>query len=427
MSETVVNRKDMLVDAPSTPSRRNWAAAIKVLLVVLLVLTGSRLRLDYNVSVGNALTFLLLPCWILVWRRYHAAVLFVVLALFSLASGIWLTTVAAVDHTIDWTSFAFNSGLLVSLLAGVGLILWAREYMPDAHVAQWFGVGLVLGVVPAVSGALGENLWKYGFSFGVAVVVLALAQRSGSRWMEFLALGGLAAVSAVTDSRSQFAILLFTAALVAWQMRPLGRSVRTTAVKVLLVAAVGAAIMFNIVQALLLGGFLGEAAQVRSEAQIATSGSLLVGGRPEMAASAAMFLDRPMGYGPGTIPSAHDIHVAKSGMEAIHYAPDNGYVGRYMFGQRIELHSVVADFWARFGILGIVLSAFILVLAVVMLAKLLARSQASALMIYVLGLTIWNLPFSPVYSSLPALMLAVGLSLAPRTPRASSIPALVVR
>jgi hypothetical protein len=359
------------------------------------------------------LSLALLPVWVPVLRRYRGGLLFAGAILLTMIGGAFLTAIAASDHQIDWSELAGNYGLLLSLIAGVGLVLWAREHMSDAHVAQWFGAGIILGVA-AGAVQLEENPWKFGFSVGVTVFVLALAQRSGQRWLEIGALLLLAGVSAVTDSRSQFAILVFAAVLVAWQIRPKGRSIRRTTVSVLLGLAILGAIVFNLVQALALEGTLGQDAQLRSTEQIDSSGSLLLGGRPELAATFALFEDRPEGFGPGTVPNTADLHVAQHGMESIGYSTDNSYFARYMFGKRFEVHSVVGDLWARFGIAGLILSAVILGIIVVGLARNLAKSTASGVMVYAIILTAWNLPFSPLYSSLTILILAVGLSLPAR-------------
>ena len=158
---------------------------------------------------------------------------------------------------------------------------------------------------------------------------------------------------------------------------------------------------------------LGEETRLRSLEQIDSSGSLLLGGRPELAATIALLQGRPWGYGAGTIPSLADVTTAKTGMAAIGYEPDNGYVENYMFGGRFELHSLFGDFWAFFGIPGIVLIVVLAVLLVRGLSVRVAHNAASAVLIYAVVRTLWNVPFGPVYSSIPLLILATGLALLP--------------
>jgi hypothetical protein len=100
-------------------------------------------------------------------------------------------------------------------------------------------------------------------------------------------------------------------------------------------------------------------------------------------------------------------------MAELNYDPDNGYVERYMFGSGFELHSVVGDLWTRFGIVGIVLSVTIAVILLAGAGASIANRSATALVVYVVVKTLWNIPFSPVYSAVPLLMLAVGLCLLP--------------
>jgi hypothetical protein len=164
-------------------------------------------------------------------------------------------------------------------------------------------------------------------------------------------------------------------------------------------------------QALILDGAFGTAMAQRTAQQIELSGNLLAAGRPEMGATAALIAHRPLGFGPGIPVNAEDLAVAKHGMSQLGYDPDNNYVYQYMFGRGIELHSLFGDFWAVYGPAGVLLWLFVLLLVVVALVRRMVRGMADALLVYVAILTAWNLFFSPVYSSVPMLILAVALLL----------------
>lgn len=180
---------------------------------------------------------------------------------------------------------------------------------------------------------------------------------------------------------------------------------------------------YFLIQAALLDGALGEQAQARSVAQIERSGSLLTGGRPELGASIALLTARPWGYGSGVFPTGEQVQVAKQGMVALGYDPDNGYVNRYMFGNGFEVHSLTGDLWILFGVLGL---AFAVVLAVAVGASLvirLASGTASAVGAFLALRLMWDLAFSPIGSA--ALTLAVTLAVllpavGERKPRAAS-------
>jgi hypothetical protein len=253
------------------------------------------------------------------------------------------------------------------------------------------------------------------------VILLALAHMTGRRVIEAVVVVALTVASGFTDARSSFAILMSTALLVFWQMRPRRASRRASALRVVAGLAAIGVIVYTFVQSLILDGVLGEETKLRSLAQIDTSGSLLLGGRPELAATIALLQGRPWGYGAGAIPGLGDVTTAKTGMAAIGYEPDNGYVENYMFGGRFELHSLFGDFWAFFGIPGIALIVVIAIILVRGLSVRVAHNVASAVLIYVAVRTLWNIPFGPVYSSVPLLILATGLALLPagdRTARA---------
>ncbi len=65
--------------------------------------------------------------------------------------------------------------------------------------------------------------------------------------------------------------------------------------------------------------------------------------------------DTPAGFGPGAVPSPHDVVVAREGLATVGLGPDNGYVDNYMFGGQFRLHSTVADAWSNFGWVGVAL------------------------------------------------------------------------
>ena len=179
----------------------------------------------------------------------------------------------------------------------------------------------------------------------------------------------------------------------------------------MLIGGVAAATYF-LATSLLVNGYLGTDAQVRTVEQIQTSGSLLLGGRPELAATIALMEHHPSGYGVGVIPTPNDILIAKSGLAGINYAPNNGYVERYMFGGQFELHSVIGDIWARWGLVGLAFLALITFAVLRSLVEAVSGGHGDVVTIFVCVWTVWNLAFSPFVVSAPIMLLAVGLGLA---------------
>lgn len=194
--------------------------------------------------------------------------------------------------------------------------------------------------------------------------------------------------------------------------------------------AVIAAITYNLATALIVDGYLGEQAQSRTIAQLEASGSLLLGGRPEAAASIALFQSNPWGFGAGVQPNLADILVAKTGMASIGYQPNNGYVETYLFGGGFELHSVAGDLWSQYGIPGLAFVAWIVVLVLHTLGQGLSTRTATSISMFLGISTLWNVLFSPIYGSLPTLVLTVGLGLLPvaaAKPLGVDAPAVVLR
>ena len=212
-------------------------------------------------------------------------------------------------------------------------------------------------------------------------------------------------------------MLALVLVLVMWQMLPAGRRPRAAVARTLLIIVAVVIVTYEAGSSLLVDGYLGEAAQQRSIAQINDSGSLLLGGRPEMAATAALFMFQPGGFGVGIVPSLHDIAVAKAGMLAINYQPNNGYVEKYMFGTQFELHSTLGDLWVYFGLLGAALALFILWLVARWCLVAIASRKGSAVVLFLATITLWNMFFSPLYSSVTIMGVALGMVAVPKLRR----------
>lgn len=400
---------------------RHTRAVGRVVAILVLVLLAMRIELPQGLTAGYLLAALLVPLWLPVLRRYRGARLLFGAGLLAVAAGLWLTQSFAGTREISLGQSVTLSVGLVGILCGIGFLLWCRTILPDAQVAFWFGLGLLLGVTPTSELYL-ANPWRFGYSVALTIIVLALARQTGRRWLELVAVLGFTVIAAFTDARSAFAILLLTALLVLWQMRP-GRRTRTTsAARVVLVIIALAAVVYTVGQALILDGALGQETQLRSDAQLQSSGSLILGGRPELAATAALMLHQPFGFGTGTIPNGDDILAAKAGLSRIGYDPNNNYVDVYLFGGHIELHSVVGDLWAWFGLAGLLLAGLIVLLVLTGIGAGVAGGTASAVVIYLGVKLLWAVMFGPLYSSATLIILALGLVLVRRDPAHPVVP-----
>lgn len=390
----------------------------KFIAAVVLVVVAMRLDIDQGLTVGAVACVAFFPVWLPVLRQYWGARLLVLGGVVAIGSGIWLTALSAPTHDTGLgQAFGAIAGL-VGLLAGIGFVLWARTVLPDSQIAIWFGVGMLLGVSPS-SELYAANPWRFGYSVALTILLLGITLRLRRRWLELAVALLLTVVATLTDARSAFAFMLLTVLLVVWQMRPSRPSRGKSAFRAVLGLGALALVVFNVIQALILDGALGEATQQRTLAQLEETGSLILGGRPELTATIALMQHQPWGFGVGTAPNPQDILVAKTGMAAIHYDPNNGYVDNYMFGGHVELHSIIGDFWAGYGIPGLLLALIILVLIVRSIGVHVASNTASAVLLYLGIKAVWFMFFGPFFSSSVLLVLVVGLLITPKAPAAT--------
>lgn len=400
-----------------TVRRTGWQVATMALAFGTLVLLGWRQQIYHSITIGYVVALVLLPVWLPAVRRYKGQAAFLVLGLASLVSGYVLYSFNSMNHQVDSSKLIINPALLVGLLLSVGVVLWARRVLPDWMTCLGYGLGLLLGVGGDADVAV--NSWKFGYSLPVIVIALSMAAladgklRSGRQLTALTVLMALALYSALHDSRSLFAMLALVIVVLMWQMLPKGRSSRAAVARTLLTAMAVLIVVYEVGSSLLVDGYLGAAAQQRSIAQINTSGSLILGGRPEIAATVALFLHQPLGFGVGIVPSLADIAVAKTGMLTIHYEPNNGYVEKYMFGSQFELHSTAGDLWVYFGLLGALLAVFIMWKVLRWCLVSIVARNGSAVTLFLAANALWNLMFGPLYSSVTILGLALGMAALP--------------
>lgn len=379
--------------------------------ILCLGLLGLRQFVWQGLTSGVLLALLLLPVWFTVLRQFRGARVLLGFGALMLISGLGLARFSAADHTVGRGISLDSANLVLGVVVGVGVVLWGRTVLTTRLVGLSYGLGMLAGVI-LLPGRVGENLWKTGYVVPVAVVTLALVDGPGRRARQLVVLLGLAITSAAFDSRSYFGTFLVAAMLVVWQWRS-GRGPGSWPRTAVFFGGLGAAVYY-LGTTLLVDGYLGQDAQQRSVQQIDSAGSLILGGRPELAASAALIRDRIWGFGLGVEPNLHDVTVAKTGMAALNYDPNNGYVDHFMFGGHFELHSTFGDLWTISGVTGLIFVVITAALVVRAIAAVAARRAGGGLLLFLSCWTLWNLFFSPLYSAAPTLVLALGLVLARR-------------
>ena len=228
--------------------------------------------------------------------------------------------------------------------------------------------------------------------------------------MVVVALVMLGILGVLDDGRSYFAICVLAAALTLWQMRPQDPEKRVHRWMPALFMVVVTFVVYLLSTALLTGGYLGAEAQERSTTQIETTGSLLVGGRPEWAATRELVKLRPLGYGPGVIPSWEDVQAGKAGLQSVNVELERKRAA-YMFGGQFKLHSIAADLWVAYGLAGVALAAAMLVALVRCMSFSIAARELPASVALAATLAAWFMLFGPIYTNWAGACAGLGLVL----------------
>jgi hypothetical protein len=397
---------------PSLISTDPYARATAILVYVVLMVVGYDLHVGYGASASLLLAILLFPLWIREYRQYSMASAIGVLAVVGAMAGIWLSAGASADHAID--SYIRTSSI-THLLSGVGamaLILWARTLMPLNRVIFFYGLGALAN--PFLHHTLS---WKFDLAVPTTYVVLGLVEQYRSRLVPAVAVLGLGAIGVVADGRSFAGFCVLAATLTILQIRPDRDRAGTERPKGRLARWFPAIIVVGVVLAgyfiatsLLTGGYLGTTLQDRSQAQVDATGSLILGGRPEWAATRELMMMRPLGYGAGVVPSWTDLTAGTAGLAKIN-VDTGGYANNYMFGGQFRLHSVLADLWVSFGPVGFALGLLIIGALIRSLSFLIAERRAATSVIFACSLGVWYMLFGPIYSNWLDVCAALGFAL----------------
>lgn len=401
-ADTIPLRARSGIDTP-------WLMVEIGLALVTAFVIGSRYVVHRGLTLGYFLSFLLAPLWMGHVRRLVSARILYALVLVGIASGVLLQWWNSQDHQVDTELAIINTVEILGVVSCAGAMLWVVKKVGVGWALVSFGLAMVI-FVDRSSDLYDSGPWRYGYALPVTIVALGLSVFAAKRWFEFLAVAVLTVAAIATGARSVFGILLLTGVMLVihWAR---GRGLRRRS-SVLLTGGVIVALAASVLmlgQAMMLDGYLGEQAQERTTAQVNASGSVLLGGRPELGATIALLVTRVWGMGLGILPNWSDIQTGRSGMAAIGYDPLNGYVDNYMFGEGFRLHSMFGDLWASFGIVGLLLVALILWMCVKTLS-IGSGNLGDAAMYFVTFQTMWNAFFAPWYSGILVLILFLALA-----------------
>lgn len=284
--------------------------------------------------------------------------------------------------------------MLLMLSAGVSLyvLLWSRTLVGPRRTAALYAIGLVLQGVSDFP-AIAHNPWKFGFAFPVAICLLAAAR---TRAQVFFVLATTASISVIFQFRS-FAAMCALTIIVMLVGTSNGSTRRKFDARFLATFSLSTILVYQIGTIGLLNGWFGAGLQNLALTQSRGGQvSLVVGARPEFASALALFQSRPMGFGPGVIPNLNDVATGINALDKLGVNTNTAYVKSYLFGDKLELHSVIGDLWLLFGLLGLILSAAILWYLMSGLLSEDTRLATGALGVLAGIVALWDLAFSPL-------------------------------
>jgi hypothetical protein len=325
------------------------------------------------------------------------------LALIALLNGVVLrlTVEPTVGTSGSLVTAVTLSAWLLTIPIGMGLAWWAKDHLGPIGFVRLVVFGGLL------SALLIEQPFSWKGNTGVYITLMVLAVLPVHRaWLVRGTLAVSALLSSVSDARfmSLIAIVVLISTFVGGRAR--AHIARHPLPWIVIIVASLIALAQGALFAMR-SGLLGPAIAARTVAQTAGGRSIVEGSRTEWAATLHLFEVHPWGFGLGEITNGGLAREAIAHVQAV----GGDYTAQYfivdVFGQRVDLHSIVADLWYHFGAGGVLFGAVALVLLVGSLPKALGLPIGmSALVLFAVFTGVWDLFFSPMPES-DRLMLAL--------------------
>ena len=369
-------------------SSLNRAASFVVLFTLILRVPGLSLF-----PVGALIGLALLPTF---WRLFVEMKPLRVIGLVSvlaLIGGLLLRAALypGVGYPGPTSAIPPLMGWLLSFPILVAAGLWALK---------WWSVRSAVFIALA-GGLVGEFLassspeWKG--DFGILLTMFVLVVLPKQRYIiGSLMVGVSVLVSLTADSRVQAIFGLFVIALFATGPKFADFVRRRTVVGITIVAGISA-LLINLLTYAMEVGWLGAQIQARSIEQTSRGQSLIAGGRAEWAATFELFAHAPFGFGIGAQVNSGIQNDAMSKFASVGGDYISPYLRTTVFGERVDLHSILADLWFHFGIPGAVLAVVCAVVLMMALPRAISmRNNLGLLVAFAIVNGLWDLLFSPM-------------------------------
>jgi hypothetical protein len=185
-------------------------------------------------------------------------------------------------------------GPAVALLATFLVWLVRANHVDATSVLIAATVGWIALELIAGGAAARGNVWKYGLSYPVALLLVALAQRARVKRRAYaFILFGLAALSVVADARFSAGLFLVCGALILI-MRPVAADERPRSRAALVVVLAAVVTLYMAYPSIALSGALGERAYAQQVAYQAEGTNFLLATRMELPHTAVLFALNPL-------------------------------------------------------------------------------------------------------------------------------------
>ncbi|MFJ4039189.1 hypothetical protein ACIPVB_14070 [Microbacterium sp. NPDC090007] len=260
-----------------------------------------------------------------------------------------------------------------------------------------------------------SNVWKYNLALPVAILLLAVMYSVHAKRRLIatgLLLAALAVISVAFDYRSLAAMCALAGLLIVVSQAGSARAARRNGSHDIVYAVIIVLALLVINQIgtdAALNGLLGNEIQARSVYQFDATGSLLSGARPEWFATFALMGQHIWGFGPGVSAGWNELGYAFAALDNVGIGSSNPYVQVYMFGSGVELHSIIADLWARYGVVGLAFAVLVTLTLTRSLISNLRRSITTGMTALLSVWAIWSMLFGPIYTDSPLIVLALVL------------------
>jgi hypothetical protein len=349
---------------------------------------------------------LFVPLAVIYWRRAFRPDLRAVYILMVL----WLLNQIVTDiyRGTQWYAWMRGDAEIIFFAADLlflSMLIGDNDRRKVIFLASWAVVAILQVRFHPTQDNL-ESPWKFGYSWGVNLFAVFLCSYLCNRRQNLLAiavLGTAIGINLKNDFRSPILLMALSLALAGpvipeqigpWRvLPPLGSKRRLVLLLILaLLASLGSQAL---VLALSKSGVLGEEAQEKNEFQSHVKGGLLVGGRPEIIASAQAVWDSPiLGHGSWAQDSKY-VDILLDTMIENGEELDADTIEEST-ADYIPAHSYLMGAWVWAGIFGAVFWIYIFwLVAKGIVVAALRRPPFALLYIYMFGQIAWAILFSP--------------------------------